>query len=170
MTKRSIGLKHWLVLNSALNGSDQRWDLRQETLGLAHLCVRRVGLALGIVMSKDAHARAQETHWVRSRRSLDHRSKLIDHRLLNGAHALHFIAERCKLRVGWLGANQNEVRNSFKGGLLGEVSDLVAAIDEFGLRDSADLGFANHLVGESTRVDRLCGWDRGSRSGGDHGF
>ena len=170
MTKRSIGLKHWLVLNSALNGSDQRWDLRQETLGLAQLRVRCVRLALGIVMTKDAHAGAQETHWVRGRCSLYHRSELIDHRLLNGAHALHFIAERCKLCVGWLGANQNEVRNAFKGGLLGQVSNFVAAIDEFGLRDSADFGFANHLVGETARVDRLCGWDRDSGAGGNHGF
>jgi hypothetical protein len=107
---------------------------------------------------------------VRSWRSLHNRSKLIDHRLLNGAHALHFIAERCKLRVGWLGANQNEVRNAFKGRLLSEVSDLVTAIDEFSLRNCADLRLTDDLVGESTRVDRLCGWDRSSRAGGNHGF
>ena len=121
-------------------------------------------------MTKDADTRAQETHWVCGRCCLDNCCELINDGLLHGAHALDFVAECSELCVGWLVANQDEVRNAFKGGLLGKVGNLVAAIDEFGLRDGADLRLADHLVGESTRVDRLGSWNRNCWGGSDHGF
>ncbi len=72
--------------------------------------------------------------------------------------------EKALFSLGGLVADEQEVGDFFEGGVLGEVGDLVAAIDERGLADSADGGLAGDHAFEAGGFE-LCGSGHGGSVG-----
>ena len=80
------------------------------------------------------------------------------------AHRSDLGLEGAKFGRRRLVADEEEVRHLLEGRVLGEVRDLVAAVDELGLGDGADRGVADGLAGEAAGVD----WLRGGGGCGAH--